>query len=77
MQKIEDELLPTRKVRARYHTTDRTILRWERDGVLPPAVKINGRKHWYLSALEQAEREGMGRREENACRPASSTPTAA
>jgi hypothetical protein len=35
----------------------------ERDGVLPPAVKINGRKHWYLSALEQAERKGMSKRD--------------
>jgi hypothetical protein len=61
MQKAEDEFLPTRKVRARYHTTDRTILRWERDGVLPPAVKINGRKHWRLSELERAERAGMGK----------------
>ena len=63
MQKVEDELLlPTRKVRARYSTTDRTILRWERDGLLPPAVKINGRKHWRLSELEAAERAGMGKR---------------
>ena len=62
MQKVEDEFLPTREVRARYHKTERTILRWERDGVLPPAVWINGRKHWRLSALEQAERDGMGGR---------------
>jgi hypothetical protein len=57
-----DELLPTRKVRARYSTTDRTILRWERDGVLPPPVWVNGRKYWRVSTLEQLEREGMGKR---------------
>jgi hypothetical protein len=61
MPSVNDELLPTRKMRARYHTTDRTILRWERDGVLPPAVWINGRKHWRLSELERLERAGMGR----------------
>jgi DNA-binding transcriptional MerR regulator len=60
MQKVEDELLPTRKVRARYHKTDRTILRWERDGILPPPVWINGRKHWRLSDLERLERERVG-----------------
>jgi hypothetical protein len=60
-----DELLPTRQLRARYHTTDRTILRWERAGVLPPAVWIAGRKHWRLSELEQAERAGMGARKAN------------
>lgn len=61
MLKVEDELLPTRKVRARYNKTDRTLLRWERSGVLPPAVWINGRKHWRLSELERAERAGMGK----------------
>ena len=64
MRKVkDDELLPTRKVRARYHTTDRTLLRWERDGVLPPPVWICGRKHWRLSELERAERAGMGKRD--------------
>jgi hypothetical protein len=62
VQKVEDELLPTRKVRARYNTTDRTILRWERDKILPPPVWINGRKHWRLSELEAAERANMGRK---------------
>jgi hypothetical protein len=62
MHQADDELLPTRKLRARYSKTDRTILRWERDGVLPPAVKICGRKHWRLSDLERAERAGMDKR---------------
>jgi len=60
MQKVEDELLPTRKVRARYSKTDRTILRWERDKVLPPPVWIGKRKYWRLSDLERLERESVG-----------------
>jgi hypothetical protein len=52
MHQADDELLPTRKLRARYSKTDRTILRWERCG----------RKHWRLSDLERAERAGMDKR---------------
>ena len=48
MQNIEDELLPMRRVRARYNKTDRTNLRWQRDKVLPPPVWIGKRKYWRL-----------------------------
>jgi hypothetical protein len=65
MHRDDEQLLPTRKLRARYSTTDRTILRWEQAGVLPPAIKICGRKHWRLSDLERAERAGMGKRNLN------------
>jgi hypothetical protein len=65
MSSADDPFLPTRKLRARYSTTDRTILRWEQAGVLPPAIKICGRKHWRLSDLERAERAGMGKRNLN------------
>jgi DNA-binding transcriptional MerR regulator len=66
MHQADDELLPARKMRARYSTTDRTILRWEREGVLPPPIKIRGRKYWARSDLERLEREGMGRKEQTA-----------
>ena len=62
MAQSEDELLPARKMRARYSTTDRTILRWEREGVLPPPIKIRGRKYWSKTVLERLEREGMAAR---------------
>jgi hypothetical protein len=62
MPSADDPFLPTRKLRARYSKTDRTIRRWERDGVLPPAIKICGRKHWRLSDLERAERNVMDKR---------------
>lgn len=62
MQNIEDELLPMRRVRARYNKTDRTNLRWQRDKVLPPPVWIGKRKYWRLSDLERLERESVGER---------------
>ena len=59
MSQADERLLPTRAVRERYNKTDRSILRWERTGVLPPPVWINGRKFWRLSDLERLEREGF------------------
>jgi hypothetical protein len=66
MSEADERLLPTRAVRARYNKTDRSILRWERTGVLPPPVWINGRKFWRLSDLERLEREGFGSRQGHA-----------
>jgi hypothetical protein len=57
-----DEFLTTAHLRKRYKKTAKTIRDWEIAGVLPPPDRINGRKHWRLSVLEQAEREGMSRR---------------
>jgi hypothetical protein len=65
MSHVNDELLPTRKLRLRYSTSDRNLLRWERAGVLPAPIWINGRKYWRLSDLEYAERAGMGARKAN------------
>ena len=57
-----DEFLTTRLLSQRYKKTPKTIRDWELSGVLPPATRINGKKYWRLSVLEQAEREGMGSR---------------
>jgi predicted site-specific integrase-resolvase len=61
MPQADERLLSTRKLRERYGVTDRTILRWERAGILPDPTWIRKRKHWRLSELERAERAGMGR----------------
>jgi hypothetical protein len=58
----DEQFLPTKLVCHRYCTTERTIDRWTARGVLPKPDIINGRKYWRRSALERAEREGMGRR---------------
>jgi hypothetical protein len=57
-----DEFLTTALLRQRYKKTSKTIRDWELAGILPPAERINGRKYWLRSALEQREREGMSPR---------------
>lgn len=32
-----------------------TFWRWERDGILPPARRINGRKFWRRSEIEKVK----------------------
>jgi len=32
-----------------------TIWRWEKQGILPPARRINGRKFWRRSEIEQVK----------------------
>lgn len=32
--------------------SDVTLWRWERDGLLPPARRLNGRKYWLKSEIE-------------------------
>jgi predicted DNA-binding transcriptional regulator AlpA len=64
MENNADEFLTTKHVRARYGgKSDKTIDRWIAQGVLPPPLIINGRRHWRRSDLEHAERAGMNRRQ--------------
>lgn len=30
-----------------------TLWRWERDGIMPPAMRIGGRKYWPVSAVDE------------------------
>jgi hypothetical protein len=57
MIELGKKLLPTRKLRARYHIVDRTVDRWVDRGVLPRPIWINGRRYWDEEELEQRERE--------------------
>jgi predicted DNA-binding transcriptional regulator AlpA len=59
MSAVPEKLLPTRDLIARYGVTDRTIDRWLSQGVLPPPVRINRRRYWRASEIEQRERERM------------------
>jgi hypothetical protein len=67
MHDISDGYLTKRQLRDRYKKSSKTIREWELNGVLPPPdTLIAGRKYWKLSTLEQAERDGMSRREAEA-----------
>jgi hypothetical protein len=39
-------LLSTRKIAEANSVSVRTVERWTDDGILPPPVRINGRKFW-------------------------------
>lgn len=55
-------LLPSRTVRERYGVTGRTLDRWmARDNLgFPQPLRINQRRYWYLSDLEDWERKRQG-----------------
>jgi DNA-binding transcriptional MerR regulator len=50
-------MLPTRLICARYNITNRTVDRWEKSGILPTPVRINGVRYWRHHELERRERE--------------------
>jgi predicted DNA-binding transcriptional regulator AlpA len=54
-----ERLLPRRELRSLMPVSDMTIWRWERDGLFPRHLLINGRNYWRLSEL----REWMDQRE--------------
>jgi hypothetical protein len=59
------KMLDSGAVRARYGgKSGRTVLRWKKSGVLPPADQtINGRDYWWESTLEEHERRRVTERE--------------
>ena len=57
-----NRMLPTRVVRERYNISDRTVNRWEKSGVLPPPIRINGVRYWHQHELERRERELLSTR---------------
>ena len=46
-------LLPRRALRKLIPVSDMTIYRWERDGIFPRHLAINGRNYWRLSEVRQ------------------------
>jgi predicted DNA-binding transcriptional regulator AlpA len=46
-----ERLLPRRELRSLVPVSDMTIWRWERDGLFPRHLVINGRNYWRLSEL--------------------------
>ena len=57
--RTEDPLLTTATVCRELDRGTVTLWRWERDGILPPATIIAGRKHWRRSEIE-AVKQGDG-----------------
>ena len=47
----QERFLPRRELRALIPVSDMTIWRWERDGLFPRHLLINGRNYWRLSEL--------------------------
>lgn len=46
----------------RYNVDPRSILRWKKAGILPPAdFAINGIDYWYEETIERNERENLAR----------------
>jgi DNA-binding transcriptional MerR regulator len=55
--------LKTGQVGERYGVTARTVLRWEADGILPPAdLIVHGRRYWWNVTLDRHDRAGTARR---------------
>jgi len=48
---LGERLLPRRELRTLVPVSDMTIWRWERDGVFPRHLSINGRNYWRLGEL--------------------------
>jgi predicted DNA-binding transcriptional regulator AlpA len=46
-----ERLLPRRELRSLVPVSDMTIWRWERNGLFPRHLVINGRNYWRLSEL--------------------------
>jgi hypothetical protein len=64
MHEISDDFLTKRQLRDRYKRSGKTIREWQLNGILPPPdMLIAGRSYWRRSTIEQAERDGMAKRE--------------
>ena len=50
-RKLDERLLPRRELRQLVPVSDMTIWRWERAGLFPRHVSINGRNYWRLSEI--------------------------
>jgi predicted DNA-binding transcriptional regulator AlpA len=50
---ISERLLPRRELRSLVPVSDMTIWRWERGGVFPRHLSINGRNYWRLSEISE------------------------
>src|SRR4029079_11816166 len=48
-----ERLLPRRELRALVPVSEMTIWRWERNGVFPRHLSINGRNYWRLSEVRE------------------------
>lgn len=48
---LSERLLPRRELRRLVPVSDMTIWRWERGGVFPRHLSINGRNYWRLSEI--------------------------
>ncbi len=46
---------PTRVVAQRHQVSIRTIERWTDDGILPPPMRINGRKFWPAGTIAKLD----------------------
>jgi predicted site-specific integrase-resolvase len=71
---LEDNSKPKRRLRTRslcerYDIVGRTVDRWVEQGILPPPMKINGRRFWDEDEIEQRERDGMRPRKATAVAP--------
>jgi len=50
-QNLTERLLPRRELRRLVPVSDMTIWRWERGGMFPKHLSINGRNYWRLSEI--------------------------
>ena len=58
-----DQLLNRRMLRKTIPASDMTIWRWERDGLFPQHLAINGRNYWLRSeVMEWLARQQRGHR---------------
>lgn len=54
MQRTNQSLISRPEASLKYGRSDTTMWRDERDGLIPPAIKINRRKFWLVSELDLA-----------------------
>lgn len=47
----QQRLLSRRMIRELVPASDMTLWRWERDGLFPRHVSINGRNYWFLDEI--------------------------
>jgi predicted site-specific integrase-resolvase len=58
MKNPSNPLRPAKWVELKYSVSRITVWRWERDGLLPPATIIGGKKYWKdsdINALENGD----------------------
>jgi predicted DNA-binding transcriptional regulator AlpA len=56
MRELEDDLVPAREVRRQLgDVSDMTLWRWTKQKILPPPVRINGRKYWAQADVRRAK----------------------